>query len=88
MHDSFASSGNTADWTTFFNSLSYSNNVTRPDIVGDPESLDPPTNQTLGISLYVTSDFSGTTGQNPEPTALMIWAMLAMIAACISGRNR
>lgn len=78
MHDSFAFDGVSADWATFLNSLGYAANVTRPDIDDNPE------NQTLGISLYVTS----AEGHMPEPTALLIWGMLTMVGACISHRTR
>lgn len=88
MHDSYAYSGATADWASFFSTLGYTNNVTRPAIVGDSGSTAPPTNQTLGVSLYVTSGIPGSSGNNPEPTALIIWAMLTMVGACLSGRVR
>lgn len=84
MHDSDAFGGGNASWTDLFALLGgYANDVTRPDIVDDPNG-----DQTLGISLYVTSDYTGNAGQNPEPTALIIWGMLAMIGACVCGRNR
>jgi hypothetical protein len=84
LHDSYAYDGGNVDWTAFFATLGgYSGNVKRPDIVGDP-SAGLPLNQTLGISLYVTSD----QGHMPEPTAFIVWGMLTMVAASLSGRNR
>lgn len=80
MHDSYAYDGGNVDWTTFLASLGYSGNVSRPDIVGDPSAA--PTNQTLGISLYVTS------AHMPEPTALVVWSLLTMVGVCVSGRDR
>jgi hypothetical protein len=78
MHGSPAYDGANASWTDLFTQLDYSNNVTRPLIVGD--ALD----QVLGISLYVTSS----QGHMPEPTAFIVWGLLTMVSTSLSRRHR
>ena len=81
MHDSAPFGGGDAvNWATFMDSLQYGGPaVVRPTIVSDES------NQTLGISLYVTSVNNSV---NPEPTTLIVWGALSMIGLCYSRRSR
>jgi hypothetical protein len=76
MHDSAPIAGDppAADWLSFLGELGYegTSQVTRPEIVDG--------GQTLGIALFATANQPVQTSHNPEPTALLVWGGLAMLA--------
>jgi hypothetical protein len=76
MHDSGPIAGDppAADWLAFLGELGYdgTSQVTRPEILDG--------GQTLGIALYASAEQPVEAGHNPEPTALLVWGGLAMLA--------
>jgi hypothetical protein len=81
MHDGAPVDGATApDWNSFLSSLGYT---------GDPVYRTPPDGSAallapLGVAMYLVDPPAST----PEPTAIVIWGLLAMVATTFSRRQR
>lgn len=86
MHDSGPIDGspNSVDWAKFLGKLGYTGDtVLRTDALGN--TLE----QALGVALYVSDPSPPPPyASNPEPTTLVVWAVLMSVGACYCGRKR